>query len=201
MPALPPPRSRTTSAPPARTAPISTSLAALALALAACSGSSSSSPQSGPSSSATVGGGTVASTVVLGSVAGAVQEPGHRIFVKHRKSVLTQVGKVVDTWIDGGFVGVDYPASSFPDAFTAFTKPAARDAEKQQRLTTNWALRNKIDGVSVKKRRVVVDVLAPRGRPAGATARVTLVFTTTGDTQKRVTVHGRLFLNPAGHGS
>jgi hypothetical protein len=139
--------------------------------------------------------------VVLGSVAGAVQQPGHRIFVKHRKTVLSQVGKVVDTWIDGGFVGVSYPASRFPNAFSAFTKPAARDARKQQKLTTNWALRSKIDGVEVKKRRVVVDVLAPRGRPAGATARVTLVFTTTGDTQKRVTVHGRLFLNPGGHGS
>ena len=53
----------------------------------------------------------------------------------------------------------------------------------------------------VKKRKVTVDVLAPHGRPAGATARVALVFTTTGDTKQRVTVHGRLFLSPDDHGS
>ena len=32
---------------------------------------------------------------------------------------------------------------------------------------TNWDLRQKIDGVDVKKRTVTVDVMAPRGRPAG----------------------------------
>ena len=54
--------------------------------------------------------------------------------------------------------------------------------------------------MNVKHRKVTVDVLAPRGRPAGATARVDLVFKTTGDATKRVTVHGQLFLSPAAHG-
>jgi hypothetical protein len=65
---------------------------------------------------------------------------------------------------------------------------------------TNWDLRKQIDGVSVKQRKVTIDVLAPRGRPAGATARVELLFKTTGDTTQRVAVHGRLFLSPAAHG-
>ena len=58
----------------------------------------------------------------------------------------------------------------------------------------------KIDGVEVKKRRVAVDVFAPNGRPAGATARVALVFRTTGHTEKRVAVRARLFLTRGGHG-
>jgi hypothetical protein len=143
----------------------------------------------------------VASTVVLGQVAGNVLPPNKKVFRQHRKRMLARVGHAVDTWIDGGFVGVDYPRDDFASAFQAFTKPAGQDARHQQRLMTNWALRKKIDGVAVKKRTVTVDVLAPRGRPAGATARVALVFTTTGDVHQRVSVHGRLFLTPDDHGS
>jgi hypothetical protein len=143
----------------------------------------------------------VASKVVLGRVAGNLHQPNKRIFNKHRKRVLARVGRAVDSWIDGGFVGVGYPRSSFPTAFAAFTRPAKHDARRQIRLMTNWKLRKKIDGVEVKKRKVTVDVLAPRGRPAGATARVNLVFTTTGKAHRRVDVTGRLFLSPGDHGS
>jgi hypothetical protein len=142
----------------------------------------------------------VAATVSLGRVAGNVHQPGKRVFKKHRAAVVRGVGKAVDGWLEGGFVGVDYPRSSFGSAFADFTKPAAKDARRQQSLMTNWPLRAKISGVAVKKQSVKVDVLAPRGRPAGATARVTLVFTTTGDVHKRVSVHGRLFLTPGAHG-
>lgn len=137
---------------------------------------------------------------MLGKVAGTIKKKNWKVFKdRHMKPMLAQVGEAVDTWIDGGFVGVDYPRDSFDSAFDAFTKPARADANGQKKLMTNWDLRQKIDGVEVKKRTVTVDVMAPRGRPAGATARVDLVFTTTGDTQQRVTVRGRLFLSP-GHG-
>ncbi|HET9842928.1 MAG TPA: hypothetical protein VFQ01_13065 [Nocardioides sp.] len=175
----------------------------LALAVGGCSSSDSSQPQAAPSSSATgTGGGErpVATKIVLGRVAGDVHQPNKRRFKKHRKAVLKGVGRAVDSWLDGAFVGVSYPRGSFKSAFAAFTKPAERDARKQPKLMTNWGLRKKIDGVEVKKRRVAVDVFAPHGRPAGATARVALVFRTTGHTKKRVAVHARLFLNPGGHG-
>lgn len=178
-------------------------LSALSMTLAGCGGGSSS-PSSGPSGSSDTGGAQpVASTVDLGVVAGNVQPANRKVFKKHRKQVLTDVGKAVDTWIDGGFVGVDYPTTDFPDAFTDFTKPAAADAERQLSLMTNSDLGKDIDGLTVDKRTVTVDVLAPHGRPAGATARVTLVFTTTGDAdvQKRVAVHGRLFLAPDSQGT
>jgi hypothetical protein len=173
--------------------------AALAVVVAGCGGGSSSpgaASSGGPSDEA-----PVVSTVVLGRVAGNLHQPNRRIFKQHRKQVLTEVGRAVDTWIDGGFVGVDYPRAGFGSAFQAFTAPAAQDARQQRRLMTNWDLRKKIDGVEVDKRKVTVDVLAPHGRPAGATARVMLVFTTTGDTEKRVSVHGRLFLVPGDHGT
>jgi hypothetical protein len=178
-------------------------LVALALAAGGCSSSTSSQPQAGPTSSATGGGGVrpVASKVSLGRVAGNFHQPNKRVFAKHRKRLLQRVGKAVDSWIDGGFVGVAYPRRAFPTAFSAFTGPAKHDARRQQRLLTNWSLRKRIDGVEVKRRTVVVDVLAPHGRPAGATARVSLVFTTSGHPDKRVSVRARLFLTPDGKGS
>jgi hypothetical protein len=176
-------------------------VAALSLGVSGCGGGSSS-PSAGPSSGSTVGAAQpVTSTVALGRVAGNLHQPNKKVFKKHRQKVLTKVGHAVDTWIDGGFVGVSYPRDSFASAFQAFTAPARRDAGHQQKLMTNWGLRHRIDGVEVKKRKVTVDVLAPHGRPAGATARVELVFSTTGDATKRVTVHARLFLNPDAHGT
>ncbi len=175
-------------------------LVALALTVSGCGGDSSS-PSAGPTSpGSAIGPAPLGSKVVLGKVAGTIKKKNWKAFMKdHRKPMLQQVGEAVDSWIDGGFVGVDYPRDSFDSAFRSFTPPAKRDAERQQRLMTNWDLRKKIDGVDVTRRTVTVDVLAPRGRPAGATAHVDLVFTTGGDTTDRVTVRGRLFLSP-GHG-
>jgi hypothetical protein len=175
-------------------------LVALALAAGGCSGSDSSTPQTAPSVAAGSSTAPAVSKVLLGKVAGTIRKKSWKTFMKdHRKVMLRQVGQAVDSWMDGGFVGVDYPRDSFDSAFASFSPPARRDAERQHRLMTNWDLRRKIDGVDVKKRTVTVDVLAPRGRPAGATAHVDLVFTTRGDKSERVTVRGRLFLSP-GHG-
>jgi hypothetical protein len=176
-------------------------LTALTLTVGGCGGDDSSSPGTAPSTSSSAGvGAGPATKVLLGKVAGTIKKKNWKTFMDdHRKTMLKQVGEAVDTWIDGGFVGVDYPRDDFASAFDAFTDPAKRDAGRQQKLMTNWDLRQKIDGVEVKKRTVTVDVMAPKGRPAGATARVDLVFTTSGDTQERVTVRGRLFLTP-GHG-
>jgi hypothetical protein len=202
LPPFPPPApARRIATKPARAtlaAGALTTLVVLALALGGCSSSGSSQPKAGPSGDQVGGAQPVASTVVLGRVAGNIHQPGKHVFKQHRKAVLRDVGAAVDSWIDGGFVGVDYPRAGFAQAFAAFTAPARKDAERQQALMTNWTLRQKIDGVVVKKRKVVVDVLAPKGRPAGATARVDLVFSTTGDTQRRVEVSGRLFLTPDG---
>jgi hypothetical protein len=190
--------------PPRRTT-VAAALVALALTAGGCGGSDSSSPQGAPSSpgaSATDGGSPpMATQVALGKVSGTIRKPYRKTFKKHRTSLETQVRTAVDGWFDGAFVGVGYPADSFPQAFDTFTDQAAADARRQKLLMTNWKWRKDIDGVTTTQRKVTLDVLAPRGRPAGVTARVRLKFTTTGHKKKRVTVTGRLFLtrNPQGH--
>jgi hypothetical protein len=96
---------------------------------------------------------------------------------------------------------VDYPASSYPDAFDTFTPQARHDAKQQQDLMTTGPLGSHIDGVTTQQRKVSLDVLAPKGRPAGVTARVVLRFQTTGNAEKKVTVTGRLFLSQVGSGA
>lgn len=143
----------------------------------------------------------MATQVSLGKVSGTIRKHYRKSFEKHRDALETQVRTAVDGWIDGGFVGVGYPADSFPRAFDTFTSQAAADARGQKTLMTNWKWRKHIDGVTVTQRKVTLDVLAPKGRAAGVTARVRLAFKTTGEKKKKVTVTGRLFLarNPKGH--
>jgi hypothetical protein len=143
----------------------------------------------------------MATTVSLGQVSGTVRKHYRRTFKKHRSALETQVGAAVDGWFDGGFVGPGYPTDRFPHAFDTFTKRAAADARRQRALMTNWKWRHSITGVTVLHRAATLDVLAPHGRPAGVTARVHLVFRTTGHQKKKVTIRGRLFLarNPRGH--
>jgi len=174
-------------------------LTAAGLALAGCSGSDSSSPAAGGSSTSS-GTSAVATKVTIGTVAGTIRRPFRKTFAQHQAHLRKQVGAAVDSWLDGGFVGVDYPSDDFPQAFRSFTAAAQHDARGQQKLLTNWKYRHDIDGVVTKKRTVALDVLAPHGRPAGVTARVHLVFTTTGDVQKTVSVSGRLFLAQDPHG-
>jgi hypothetical protein len=191
--------------PSPRRTTVAIALLALALTAGGCGGSDSSSPQGAPGSptaSATDGGSPpMATQVTLGKVSGTIRKPYRKAFKKHRKALETQVRTAVDGWFDGGFVGVGYPADSFPQAFDSFTSQAAADARRQKDLMTNWKWRKDIDGVTTTQRKVTLDVLAPKGRPAGVTARVRLKFTTTGDKKKKVTVTGRLFLarSPQGH--
>jgi hypothetical protein len=177
---------------------VAAALVTLALAAGGCGGSDSSSPQGAPTSpgaSVTDGGSPpMATQVSLGEVAGTIRKPFRKTFKKHEKALETAVRTAVDGWFDGAFVGVSYPADSFPQAFDTFTGPAAADARRQKTLMTNWKWRKEIDGVTVTQRKVTLDVLAPKGHPAGVTARVRLKFTTTGDKKKKVTVTGRLFL-------
>jgi hypothetical protein len=136
----------------------------------------------------------MASAVRIAHVAGTVHKPYRQRFHRQADGLSAEVGKAVDAWFDGGFVGVSYPTTSFPDAFTSFTAAARQDATRQKELMTVGRLGSRIDGVTTLKRVVALDVLAPRGKAAGVTARVFLRFRTTGDVTKTVTVTGRLFL-------
>jgi hypothetical protein len=177
-------------------------LLVVALVAAGCGGSDSSSPAGVPTPSATSGGNPpMATTVKLGRVVGDLKKKYHRRFKAHEKGLRTHVRQAVDSWLDGGFVGVGYPRSDFPTAFRGFTPGAKKDAQAQQKLMTNWKWRQRIDGVATTKRTVSLDVLAPHGRAAGVTAHVVLKFTTSGHAHKKVTVTGRMFLTKDAHGT
>jgi hypothetical protein len=201
---LPPfhlPRAR--HAAPRRTA-LPALLAAVSLTVIGCGGGGSDSsapPAAAPPSTATATRPAVATKVTIGSVSGTVRRPFRKTFFQHRAHLQKQVGSAVDSWLDGGYVGVRYPRDSFPQAFASFTAAAKHDARRQQGLMTGWKWRHEIDGVTTRHRTVTLDVLAPHGRPAGVTARVRLVFTTSGKVKKRVGVTGRLFLARNPHGT
>jgi len=167
----------------------------VALAVGGCGGGSSSSPSAGPSSNGPSTGTPPVTTVVsIDKVAGTVHKPNRERFHHQSAHLRAEVGQAVDAWFDGGFVGVDYPTTDFPDAFTTFTAQAKSDATRQKALMTTGKLGAHIDGVTTLKRTVTLDVLAPKGKAAGVTARFVLRFRTSGDVTKKVTVSGRLFL-------
>jgi hypothetical protein len=174
--------------------------AAVALTLAGCGGSDSSTPAAA-SPSASGANPPMATVVTIGQVAGAVHKPNRQRFKQHASHLRADVGKAVDAWFDGAFVGVDYPTTDFPAAFTSFTAQAKADATRQKALMTTGKLGAHIDGVTTLKRSVALDVLAPRGKAAGVTARFVLRFRTSGDVTRAVTVSGRLFLTQSAGGA
>jgi hypothetical protein len=177
-------------------------ISVVALGATGCSSNDSSTPSAEPPVSSVSGDSApMASKVVIGTVAGTIRKPYRARFAAHRERFEKQVGAAVDGWLDGGFVGVSYPRSSFPEAFRTFTPDAAEDAAHDKRLMTLWTYRTRIDGVTTVHRSIAVDVLAPKGRPAGATARVDLRFRTHGDVARTILVKGRLFLSQNAGGS
>lgn len=160
----------------------------LVLGATACSGDAETEPGTTetPSPSAQP---PLETTSTLGSVEGTLG-------ASRADAVVTEVVDAVDRWIDAAFVAGDYPREDFSDAFGSFTTGAADAAARDQTLMTNADIGARVDGVTARVRRVVVDVLGVKGRPAAATARVRLVITTSGELQRRVTVTGQLRLVP-----
>jgi hypothetical protein len=113
-----------------------------------------------------------------------------------RTAVADRVGELVDAWFEAAYLSGDYPRTSFRDAFPGFTTDAAALARRDRDLLSNAALGSRIDGVVALRKTVRVDLLSPKQRPAGATARFRLEFETTGGLERRVVVNGRLMLAP-----
>jgi hypothetical protein len=111
-----------------------------------------------------------------------------------RRAVAAEVGKVVDAWFEAAYLGGDYPRRDFSDAFHGFTHGAARLARRDRAQMSNATIGARVDEVVPVRRTVRVDLLSPRRRAVGATARFRLEFTTAGDLARRVVVNGRLAL-------
>jgi hypothetical protein len=167
-----------------------------ALSVAACSGDDpSASPQGGGSASTATDNTPppVRTTSTMGKVTG-------KLPAAKRSRVREQVAQAVDAWFDAAYVGGDYPRTDYSTSWPGFTTGARADAEDDKQLMSNSDIGRVIDGVEVTTRKVAVDVLATQGNAQGATARFVLKFRTSGDTQQKVEVRGRLFLTPSPEG-
>ena len=163
--------------------------AALVLGLAACSGDEEKDPDA-PGSSASEGAAPITTKVSIGRVAGDLDQ-------RRRAQVKQSVAEVVDGWIDAAYVGGEWPRGDFADysdALRDFTPDAKRRAAKDRALLTNVAIGDRVESVRATRRVLQVDVLAPGGRPVGATARVLVRFRTDGDLSRVDLVRGRLLL-------
>lgn len=161
----------------------------LALAAGACNGSDDApdEPAAAPSSSAPPTVPEVETKVLVGEVTGRLPKP-------ERARIATQVGAVVDAWAQAAYVGGDYPRRDFADSWPGFTAAARKLARQDQALMSNEDIGRRIDGVELRRSRVVLDVLAVKQLARAVTARVLLEFRTTGAVEKRVRVQGRLYL-------
>lgn len=163
---------------------------AIAVALLLCAGACSGG-DSGDDETEEKGSGppAVRAEVSVGEVTG-------RLPVRRRKTVVKQVGGVVDRWFEAAYLG-DYPRRDFSDAFPGFTPGAVRLARRDRGLMSNAAIGPDVDAVVPVREVVRVDILSARKRAAGATARFRFVFRTDGERPRRVTVSGRLALTKA----
>lgn len=168
-------------------------VAALTLLLATgCSGDGDDDAPSGDASAEVTQAPPVPMDAALGKVVG-------RLGDDRATAVLGRVTDVVGGWIVAGFAG-EYPRTDFDAALDDFTDDARSAASRQLDLLTNAAVGAELSDVEVSESRVRVDVLAPKGRVAGATARVRLTLELVGEQTTTDVVEARLRLTPTDRG-
>jgi hypothetical protein len=133
----------------------------------------------------------VETQVSFGEITGKLGRPA-------REQLSADVQSVVDGWLDAAYVGGDYPRTDFAASWPGFTKGAQADATGDADLMSNQDVGADIDGVEPVGRALRIDVLAVKRKPVGVTAHVILKFDTTGSTEERVKVAGRLYLTKDG---
>jgi hypothetical protein len=190
---------------PARhTRPTAALVPALALALALAGGSGCRADPAEDDAPAATAPGSASPSESAAPPAGPAADPAVRTRTRtgsvtgripkaQRKVVVHRVSGVVDEWLEAAYVGGTYPRTTFRRSWPGFTTGATRTARGDRDLMSNADLGDRIDGVTVKRREITVDLLAVAGTARAATARVHLTFTTSG-TARKVTVTGRLFL-------
>jgi hypothetical protein len=158
------------------------------MSLAACSGDDDDSGDDPETPSEEPPALVVSSEVAIGEVSG-------RLPKKKRNAASADVGKVVTDWIEAAYFD-GAPQVSLGDAFPGFTKGAAALARRDRWLMSNATLGGNVEEVvPVGKVHVDVDMLAVKGRVAGATGRFRIVFDTVAEKTRRVTVRGRVALS------
>ena len=147
----------------------------LGLGLSGCSGDDSSPQPMGPATStplSTAAGATL--SLKDAPLVVKIRSTVGRLSHDRRSSVKASAGRVINAWLEAGFIGGDYPRSDFASAYRHFTVGAARSAKRDRALLTNVALGRQLVDVAAKRRAVKLSVLAAHRRPQGASARVYL---------------------------
>ena len=144
-----------------------------ALVAGACGGKSASpdpgplapvvSPSPSPSPSPT----SVAHTLIISRADTGLSEEG-RVEANHEGAV------PVVYWLRDAFLGVAYPASSFPNAFATFTPGAAALAQQHGDVLTNASLGGQMDGLRATRYGLDYSLFARDGRPLGGTMAIDL---------------------------
>ena len=163
-------------------------LLALTLATGACSGESE--DPAAPTTSASTSAPPepeIRTTVELGRITGRLPGPA-------RKRLAHDVREVVDGWMEAAYLSGDYPRRAFDESWPGFTRGARDEAHRDRALMSNQDIGAKVQEVRAKRRHLRLDVLAVNQHPVGVTARVLLVFATTGRVERAVRVQGRLYL-------
>lgn len=119
-----------------------------------------------------------------------------------RATLQRSVSAPVRQWADAAYVEARYPTDAFPRSFASWSGSAAAQAKDQLGTTTMGTLGNRLTDVVVGRRDLRVSVFAPRGRPSGATCRITMRLAGRDRAGKRVVVRvaGSLDLTPTERG-
>lgn len=171
-------------------AAVATAAVVAVTALGACSGGGDGDSERQPAQSASKAAEPLTTDAALGKVRG-------RLSTKASDAIVAKITKVVDGWIDAG-LGGEYPRTDFAAAFAGFTPDARALAAKQSALLTNAEVGADLERAELTERVVRVDVVAPKGKPVGATARIHLTVELDGAVERTDLVTGRLMLTPSG---
>jgi hypothetical protein len=133
-----------------------------------------------------------------------------RLPAARREAVAAKVGRVIGTYVQAAYLegagagqgaaatrSVGERGTAATGAFAAFTPDAARQARRDRDLLTSAGFGD-ARKVQPLEATAFLSVLAPKGRPVGATARTTLRFAVTGadGTTRQRQVRGRVLLTP-----
>ena len=140
------------------------------------------------------------------------QEPGTTLEVRtsvsrvhgqlspaRRQELERDAGRLVADYLAAAYLH-ERPAAGYRGSFPGFTTGARALALEDVEISSDAAF---AEAEEIRSQGAVafLSVVAPEGRPVGATARVSLdLAVLDGDRDRRVEVRGRLLLSPAGDG-
>jgi hypothetical protein len=154
----------------------------LVVGLSACSGDGSDSDDGDGPPGADAPPPGIRTTATIGKVTGKLARG-------QRAPLRKKVTATFDSWVDAAYL-----SGGGGDAFAGFVKDAAKLAKKDGAQMSNGALRDRVDSVTATTRKLSIEVLADKGRPAAVTGRFVLVLDLDGQTTRTDRIAGRLFL-------